>query len=197
MLTEVFPPVLTKRDFVRRFAAGEFGNRGPVWDKVEDFVLLQNLADTKGRLYHLRNRRAGGSTYYNLDSFEAVTRWLAMGMVERENWYIAEMAPTEKTIIQGEVRIAPAHANDPHLGLSLFVSTIAKPMREALKLSAFSFQGIIANSVLRTRLCPNSYDWLMTLLDRYPDHVVEFSTYSTNWGVLPNFNTVFWEVRKY
>ena len=58
-------------------------------------------------------------------------------------------------------------------------------------------RGIMALALLRRYLCPNSYDWMMTLLDRYPDHIVEFNTYSVNWGVLPGFNTAFWEVRLY
>lgn len=186
MSEKLYPPVLTKRDFVRRFRQGEFGNAGPVWDTPRDFIGVP-LGERKG-LYHLRNRVAGGSTHYNLTYGQALDGW--RDTADYRQWYVSEMAPTEKTLIQGEVL-------ETEKGLTLLHSRIAKPMREALAESSQSVSGIIAVSLLRSFLCPNSYDWLMTLLERYEGHVVEFSTYDTCWGTLPNFNSIFWEVRSY
>ena len=104
--------------------------------------------------------------------------------------YISAMAPTEKQVLQGEV---PRGL----WGLDLLYTTVARPMREALQVASRSVGGIIAVSLLQQYLCPNSYDWLMHLLDSYPGHVVEFSTYSVEWGTVPGYNTVFWEVRRY
>jgi hypothetical protein len=100
------------------------------------------------------------------------------------------MAPTEETIFQGEVMWGL-------WGLELTYTTVALPMRDALLKETKLARGIIATFLLKHFLCPNSYEWLQVLLDYYPDHVVEFSTYSVNWGTLPGYNTVFWEVRKY
>jgi hypothetical protein len=40
------------------------------------------------------------------------------------------------------------------------------------------------------------YDWLQELLEIYPDHVIEFSSYSVPVGNLQRCLVV-WEVRKY
>jgi hypothetical protein len=166
--------------------SGEFGNKGPNWDTMEEF-----LASGYAGLVHLRNRRAGGPTYYNVPAAEVVRKWKETGAIdEPSQWYLAAMAPTDKTLFQGEVQQTP-------LGLSLYYSTVVKPMRDSLREGGQQVQGIISVSLLKHYLCHNSLDWLYVLLERYPDHVVEFSTYGVNWGTLPGFNTVIWEVRMY
>jgi len=183
------PPVLTKHDFVCRFQRGEFGNRGPTWNTLEEFL----AADYSG-LMHIRNRIAGGPTWYDVPAdkvarvFKDVTE---IDGVRPSNLYFAAMAPTEKTLFQGEVMQSSENS------LSLFYTHVRKPMRDALAQHSSSVSGIIATRLLREFLCPSSYAWLEVLLERYPDHVVEFSTYNCNWGTLPNHNSVFWEVRKY
>ena len=79
----------------------------------------------------------------------------------------------------------------------LFYSRVAKPMREALKEKSFNVTGLEAEILLRYYLCSRSLEWLKILLERYPEHVVEFSSYGVNWGTLRGYNTVFWEVRLY
>lgn|SRR5437868_5487340 len=190
-----FPPVRTKTDFCRRYLLGEFGNHSPSWDTYEEF--LKEWIDFNGylvadykedpRLYHLRNRVAGGITHYNLQWPVAASRWWEQE--HKDSWYCSEMCPTAKTILQGEVM-------ETERGLYLYSSTLALPMRLALSLGEHSY-GIIAVTLLRQHFCANSYEWLMTLLERYPGHVVEFTTLSTNWGTVPHYNTVFWEVRNY
>lgn len=188
-----YQPVLTKKDFVRRYAEGEFGNCSPTWNTLEDWLReVPNTRDHFHRKFHIRNQIPGGSTYYNLSVINVFGTWneLRQSGVNESTLYISEMCPTEKTLIQGEV-MRSIH------GLCLYYSTIAKPMREALKEKSREATGIMASCLLKTYLCPNSLDWLHILLDRYPGHVVEFTTLSTCWGTLPNFNTLFWEVRSY
>lgn len=184
-----FSPVLTKQDFVRRFLANEFGNRGPTWDTWREFA----DSEPSDRLYHLRNRIAGGPTYYNLTWKEVWGLWITRPNVG--NWYVAEMAPTDCTLIQGEVQYPVPGTGK--CGLDLYYSTVAKPMRDSLKEGGRQVSGIVAVELLRYYLDPASLEWLYTLLERYPGHVVEFSTYSVNWGTIPNRNTTVWEVRKY
>ena len=100
------------------------------------------------------------------------------------------MAHTEKTLFQGEVIDCPG-------GVYLKYTTIAKPMRDAFLEETKQIVGLEALILMREFLCENSYEWMYVLFSRYPKHVVEFSTYSTNWGTLSNFNTVFWEIRLY
>ena len=179
-------PVLTKTDFVRRYLAGEFGNRAPTWDTLE-----QCLRSGYKGLIHIRNRVKGAKTWYNVPHDRLKQAWLeAIQCFPPEKLYLSAMAPTEKTVIQGEVQRGLWY-------LDLTYTTVRKPMREALAQECRTAKGLTAIRLLKTYLCPNSYEWLWYLLDEYEDHVVEFSTYSVCWGTVPGYNTVFWEVRKY
>ena len=182
-------PVQSKRDFVRRYQAGEFGNRAPTWATFEEFWRSQ---PSSGKRYHLRNRIPGGPTYYNVAGYLVGTVFqdvVAAG-VRPQDIYVSEMAPTALTLFQGEVCRGI-------WGLELTYSTLALPMRDALRARPAWARGIIVDYLLRRYLCPRSLEWLLYLLDEYEDHVVEFSTYATDWGTLPEYNTVFWEVRLY
>jgi len=182
-----YPPVLTKADFVRRFQLNEFGNRGMVWNTVDDY--LADIENNQKGLYHLRNRVAGGPTHYN-QTYEDVVYFEHDNRSKIKQWYVAAMAPHHRNLIQGEVALLPE--------ITLRYSSVPDvPMREALAIGEKHVTGIIANSLLRYYLCPNSYEWLQILLERYSGHVVEFSSVSCNWGTLPHYNTVFWEVRLY
>jgi hypothetical protein len=44
---------------------------------------------------------------------------------------------------------------------------------------------------------PASYGDLQELLERFPDWVIEFATYSCEVGCIARRNTVFWEIRNY
>lgn len=186
----MFPPVLSKADFVRRFLTGEFGNRTRNWDTLDEFTAWVATHDPHERYqYNLRNRVAGGATYYNLYWSECVARWLEQE--DKSAWYVGQMITCERQTIQGEVYYSDT-------GLTLYYTDVKKPMRTALAEKAKQVSGIIAWFLLRHYLCPNSFDWLRELFDRYPDHVVEFSSFERRGiGTLPNYNTIFWEVRKY
>ena len=182
-------PVLNKTSFVRRYQAGEFGNAAPTWDGLH-----QCLASGYTGLVHIRNRNRGAATWYNVstvpqqalrDAWSHATAQYPAGQL-----YISAMAPTGHTLFQGEVQ-------QGYHGLDLYYTTVAQPMRQALATSSRQVCGIMASWLIRYYLCPNSHVWLMHLLESYPYHVVEFSTYGVRWGTLPGFNTVFWEVRLY
>lgn len=178
----VYLPVLSKADFARRYKEGEFGNASPTWDTVDEFC----KSDRNG-IFHLRNRRSGGPTLYNTNWHEIVD--VAASMPE-EDFYVSEMAPHHLGTIQGEVSATPE-------GLYLMWTWAKKPMRESLADTRFHYLGLETVLILQHYFNPLSFDWLLVLLDRYPDHVVEFSCFSQNWGTLPRYNVVFWEVRKY
>jgi hypothetical protein len=192
-----FPPVLTKTDFVRRFEEGEFGNRSPTWKSLREFyVALEegvgqpvSLKDT----FHLRNRIKGGKSWYNVPSIkvlEVANQAIKAREATQESLYVAAMCPTSKTTLVGEVFRGVG-------GLNLSYRTEAVTMRDAMALGFKFEKGYVANVILKTKMDVSSYEWLNYLLDTYEDHVVEFTTLSTCWGLIPRFNTLFWEVRKY
>lgn len=183
------PPVSNKRDFVRRYESGEFGNQAPTWNNIADFL---DSGPHHG-LFHVRNRIAGADTWYNVQAEDVPGVWeraCTFYGYKPADLYISAMAPTERTLIQGEVQQGTN-------GLEFYYSTVAKPMREALACESMQVSGTIAVLLLTKYLCPNSYEWLQILLERYPNHVIELSAYECSWGTLPGFNTVFWEVRRY
>lgn len=183
-----YPPVLTKPDFVKRYKAGEFGNASPTWERPED-VDQELLKYNYLPLFHLRSRAKGGDTFYNLPLPYAYKRWLKMP--NPQDYYLSEMAPHEKGLVQGEIM-------QTERGLYLLAVDATLPMRDAMRQRMVTHNyGLRALSILKNNLCPSSQDWLEVLLDRYPGHVIEFTSFSVAWGTLPRYNTVWWEVRKY
>lgn len=178
------PPIKNKKDFVRRYQKGEFGNAGPTWETIEAFL---SATDTKG-YYHLRNRIPGGPTHYDQTHEDIKKFYYHHSRPDLPNWYVSKMAPTEKTTIQGEVRLST-------YGVEFRYSCLALPMRAALSQSQKTVTGLTAVMLLKQHLNASSYDWLIELLELYPDHIIEISAYSQEWGTIPGYNCVFWEVR--
>lgn len=192
------PPVNTKKDFVRRYQNGEFGNASPTWDRLEEWLDWCYSAIETGtdlgpdQLYHIRNRIASGPTYYDVAEWGVVSMWhqlLEQG-AKPKDLYLSAMAPTALTLFQGEVYRSIN-------GVWMIYSTLPHTMREALAKQSHIATGIMAIHLLRRHMCDNSYAWLEHLLETYHGHVVEFSVYSKPWGTVPYHNTVFWEVRNY
>ena len=181
------PPVLSKMDFVRRYSDGEFGNASPTWDTLEEFL----KSGYRGSV-HIRNRVAGGPTWYNTKSICVEPRWkkLVDQGTDPSSLYLSAMAPHDKGLIQGEIQ-------QTEQGLSLLWTHASIPMRDALAMFQKQAWRLEALALLKQNMCWRSYDWLNYLLDKYPFHVIEFSSFSVNWGTIPGFNTVWWEVRKF
>lgn len=183
-------PVNNKQDFVRRYKLGEFGNHSPSWDSVSEF-LLSTYNDGP---VHLRNRVAGGETWYNVnrDDVWFLAKKIAVErLASLDDIYVSAMAPTELTTIQGEVYETATGE------LAFYHSRVPLPMRPSLIDGGRQAFGLQAKILLRHYLNPRSYGWLQWLLGAYPRHVIELSCYSRCWGTEPGFNTVFWEVRNY
>lgn len=193
-MSELRPkPVLTKTDFARRYIQGEFGNASPSWKTVSEF--LGSLASIDpfplGRLYSLRASKASAKTQYNLRPSELVEQWSALEAGGETGWYASQMAPTQDTVFNAELYICPEK------GLRLFYATGPYTMKEGLKLNGRELTGVAAKMFLQTKMPHRDYEWLMYLLEEgYPDHIVEFTTYSRSFGTVPGFKTVYWEVRK-
>lgn len=197
-------PVLTKRDFVKRFQTGEFGNAPPTWNSLEEWFNTLPVGDSRKRLwdaqnspiprYHLRNKKAQGDTFYNLGALDLYLLWTTQPELWTE-FYVSEMAPHKDQTIQGEVRLS-YHGRG---GLELFYTSVKLPMRDALKVEQQTAQGLEAEGLLQRNLSPGDVDWIKELLLEYPDHTVEFTGFSRPWGTLAEYGyrAVIWEVRAY
>lgn len=183
---ETFRPVLTKTDFVHRFQLGEFGNASPTWDNPTEFLKEAN----RDNLFHIRSRIAGGPTWYNIQGHHVDIEWYhicyAAKKANPSQLYISAMAPLH--LLNGEIMRT-------HEGLYLYYSTVQKPMRDSLREGGREAKGVAVQFILKHFMNERSYDWTMLLLDRYKDHVIEFTVVNKCWGTVPGYNTLFWEVR--
>lgn len=191
-----FPPVLNKSDMVKRWVAGEFGNSIKCWDSWDAYV--EDVGREKWASESpvaLRYKDPGAPfCRYDLtfeDAVEQVRDWEEdyKHFDISKVWVNDSNNPDRYLRLQGEVARS-------HRGLELRWSPLKKKMRHALAEDERNAVGMQAQAILREHLDPVAYDWLEVLLERYPDHVVEFSTWSVPFGVL-GWNTVFWECRLY
>lgn len=182
-------PILSKRQFVAEYEKGTFGNRAPTWNTINEWI----TGSIGYQLFHIRNRVAGGETWYDIPLnkvLPVLASIITSGKYKESDLYFSAMAPTEKTIFQGEVFRSYRH-------LSLFYSCLPLTMREGLAKDGKQVYGLEAEMLIKHYLDQRSYEHLMWLLDTYDDHVVELSTYSVNWGTVSGMNTIYWEIRCY
>lgn len=103
-------------------------------------------------------------------------------------------------ILRGEV-IDTIHA--PRPGLNLFYVPPeapidqADPWRGSFRNHGKQAAGAAARLVLEQYLWPSDLDDLYALVERYPEHTIEFSACWRKIGVMPNRRMCVWEVRKY
>ena len=179
-------PVKTKQQFVALYERGIFGNHTETWSTAEEA-----LASNAPGPFHIRNRVAGGITYYNIKRWDMFSTWKdALIRQPARLWYVSCMAP-DYTIFQGEVMRGVG-------GLNLTFSLINAPMRTALAQQTLYAHGLRAKLLLEYYLDPGDLDWLMELLDEYdnPSHVIEFSHFAIPCGTL-NRRMIVWENRCY
>jgi hypothetical protein len=180
-------PVKYKQDFYRRWREGEFGNRGHSWDTVKA-TLSSGLPGPFAIRYRVPGSRWMRYTIPREELQAATDEFIADG-ADLELMEYSPMQPDDKLKLQGEV-------SEDHRGMNLFYSRDKVPMRKAL-LSAKQVHGATAERVLDWACDPSSRDDIKSMLDNYPKHVIEFSTYDCHVGIIPRRNTVIWEVRQY
>lgn len=161
---------------------GAFGNKVAHWDTLGEFI----SSTYEGRC-GFRSTKIGSR---NMGVFDSKEELLKNHPVTNEVLVYSEGTLSDTVIIQGEITRGIS-------GLYLYYSTVKDMMRPALATRTSYALRTEAHSILQTYCDPASYEDLMLLLDMYPDHVIEFSTFSHNLGIVPHRNTVIWEVRKY
>ena len=178
---------MSKRDFYLRYSRGEFGNRpcsfiGP--SCVED-------AKKSGiKAVGIRVQVPSGrfDPYVPLDDVEDRIKSFMHDGYRKELIELSEMQDDDKIILQGYLTLGPE--------LTLEYSCQKTQMRAAMRGST-QIRGLSANLLLKSIMCPVSWDWLQYLLNyRGNNVVIELSIYSCPVGIL-GWNTIFWEVRDY
>jgi hypothetical protein len=129
------------------------------------------------------------SGLFHLDAKHARTVLQNLRIDPRTMIY-GECPPEESRTIQGELCRGP-------WGHYFYYTFAAGPMRWALEEAGRHAWGLEVLMLLRANVDPSSLDDIMELLDEYPDHVVEFTSFTVPVGRIPGRQTLIWEVRKY
>lgn len=178
--------ILTKKSNYELYERGLYGNKLRTWDNIHIFRESGYIGSVT-----IRYKGINGGSYccYDCKDIEPeVKRFISEG-ADIELFTFNESAPDERLIIQGEF----THGTS---GYQLFYSLKKGKMRDCLK-EGISETGIKAKLIMQHLLSPNSFSDIMELIDIYPDHVIEFSTYNKSLGNCSQRNTIIWEVRKY
>lgn len=180
-------PVKTKLNFYKRFHNGEFGNHGPMWNSFEEWLQAKYSG-----LIAIRTRIPGGRCDYNVKPSEVEAR---IKDFNKKGWntsllHFSAMCPLNTVTLQGEITRGTK-------GLEGFLTYRKLPMRYALSIDGFISSGLQLIFHLKRSMAYFDYEHLQFLLDKYPDHVVEFTAFSSPWGVIPQSRCVIWEVRMY
>lgn len=179
----------TKRTMYRLYEQNAFGNRPQTWNSLAD--LLQTGGDGP---FAVRCRRPNHPLFLFMiprSEIEAVVKRESekYNLREDELCFIRPLPEFSRTI-QGEL------CYTQHGKLSLFYSAEPTHMRAALANSGKSVFGLQAVMTLKGNLDPGDVEHLYSLLDEYPDHVVEFTGFTQKVG-LQNSRMVVWECRKF
>ena len=183
--------ILNKRQSTDGYKNGLFGNHLRQWDKPKDVPL-----DVPEVMIRWRGKGSGGPAVPTTRA-KLIDDWIVVALQyglqgNDDALYVSERCPDHKLTFQGEFMDAPEFG-----GYYGHFSREKTYQRAALKLpTAFHEVGHRAKLLCRSYMDHDSYDNLLTLLDTYPMHVVEFSCFSVRLGSLRR-NTIFWEVRKF
>ncbi len=178
----------TKEEFYSFYYENPLINKLPMWKNYTEL-----LNDTyRGKVGIRYSKGIGRKTRFNVP-FTKIPETLNEFELEgfnRDDVSFVIAQPDEKILILGELKLT-------ELGLYLMYSQEKKPMKEALNKSTKHAFGLKAKMLLEHYLYPQSYSDLLTILELFPNSIVEFTAYSKNFGILPNRNTIIWEIRNF
>jgi hypothetical protein len=175
--------ISTKGEMYQLLYAGRFGNYPLAWRSVSEV----EASGFTGRI-SVRSRHVANPVRLYGVPVSHLSRQLRSLPDEQRNadLIFSEFMPHETHGgIQGEFD-----------GFNLTYTFHRAPMRIALERQLLHADGPRARWLLKRHLEASDYEWLDDLLADFPNHVVEFSSFSCRVGTLRR-RTIFWEVRAY
>lgn len=175
--------ISSKRKFLELYLNDSLGNKFRTWRSLEDFLT------SDCQLVGVRSYERGGP-------FKMVSRAEIERIVKEwpGEYYLNEgdYNAQSNATIQGELLV-----NENGYNLYIGPANVYK-MREMFTHNlAKQYYGLRARLTMKHYMNDNSLDEVDLLLERYPNHVIEFTCYSITLGNLPRRNTIIWEVRNY
>ena len=191
----MYDRIQTKEQNIEAFRYGFFGNTLEVWDTVDEF--LASGADTATVRY--KDPRGGGSFCVYLvppdKIYDVVEDLYKRGAKDEFLWY-HDNPPGDGQTIQFEYqhRDATGWITEPVMKYTY----INKTMRPAMEEECFHIRGHHkCRTLIRKYMTDKSYSAFEDTVNRWPDHVLEVSCFSTMVGAVPGHNALIWEVRDY
>jgi hypothetical protein len=186
--------ISSKQSVNALFDAGKFGNKLRSWGTYAE---LQ--ADAYAGPVMIRYRKPGSpfcvSQVPKGEVAEWVDNFVRYDGAERGLFSFIECGPDSGNYVVG-VRTFQGEVRRSECYYDLTYSTVAAPMRDAMKQEQKYAQGLAAVQLLKAHLSASDWDWLQELFDHYPDGIIEFSVWNRGVGDCGR-NMVVWEVRTY
>jgi hypothetical protein len=184
--------VLTKRENWRRASLGMYGNRLRSWDSIEAL----RTSDWRGLVTVRTLLGGGGPCIYDMPVERAEKVSTSLGLPKAAVCF--NQGAVDSTIrLQGEYLNDVVRVDGRTFDGVLRFSTVKLKMRDALRVEERTLCGLAARLALRDCMTPSSWADFEALLEIYPGHVLEVSTYEGTLGDLPGRNSIVWEIRKY
>lgn len=186
-------PVLNKQDMYDRIITGEFGNTLPRWFDWEQWRFAPGGYASKP-LWGIQSTTKAGDPRARLNyPRDQVFDYLVQSGLLRDGYCISPMVTQYgKTRWEGDVY----DSDDEGLVCCGNVSPEPGTWRKHMQQPKM-WKRSAALVLLRTVLTEYSFADLMSLRDRFPGHVYEFTALDCDYGTLPGRNAVIWEVRNY
>jgi hypothetical protein len=182
-------PITNRKENFEAYQLNKFGNKLRLWTGLDEFRKSNYNGSVTFRYYAINNGGSSNFTKYDVTDYEKQIKEFTELGAEPKRMIFNESAPDKFLTIQGEL-------THDYNGYQLFYSTDKGKMRDCLK-NGKTLTGLAVKLLLQQHLNSNSFSDIMELIELYPNHVIEFSTYSINLGDCPRRNTIIWEVRRY
>lgn len=189
--------ITTKRQMYRLLSEGVLGNTLPQWFSVEQWQAEYNRYAHYDR-WGVRSMSAGHDKRMrhnvSTDELPALVRDTFPGGCCNISPMIARFAVLHAEVFE-QTWSAP-------YGLTVWHCppidpNLADIWRQAFRQGGKQTIGLAAHELLQSWMWDSDYADLLALLERYPDHAVEMTVCSRAVGLIPNRNTIIWEVRLY
>lgn len=187
---QIIDTITSKLQSVALFKQGFFGNKVQQWDTYNQLM----KSEYAGKVTIRQKKRAYGGRGVSIFGVQkqAVRRQieaLRRRNVSEDTLYFNEALEPKYVVLQGELMRTER-------GLYLYGSTEQDHMHLSLQKNPLHLLGLECIMLLKRFVCERGLECIMELLERFKDHVVEFTSCSKSWGDL-GWRTVIWEVRKF
>ena len=181
--------IKNKREFKRLSKANQLGNRFRTFPTVE--AAVASGVD----MFYIRGPVAQWPhmvTWVPAVHLESIVQGIeAKGPYRRDMEFVEVPHPSCYRSINAEA------TRDDHWLTLTYGTSLSLSLREDIEENGVTAHGLRAWHILQQRVPPGDVEMLCEIWDRYPDSIIEFSTYLGQHLGIMRRSTVIWEVRDF